>query len=231
MPTSEAAENHGRNWPEDLHEENGNYSNTCVICKALFRGHKRRVLCSLCAQAKPLPNTLSPQEEHEPAISLIQHERRRQIEVEKWSHESDDLLHKRGDLADAAACYAKVAAMISYPGPVPLELPSCWPWAREWWKPSSDPIRNLVKSAALIVAEIERLQRKATLDAQACPSRSPTREGSEEVSNMIVECGRCSGSGYMEACFECSYCGGCGTVVVESPEPDDNLDEWIEEVE
>lgn len=57
--------------------------------------------------------------------------------------------------------YARVAAMICYPGPVPLNVPERWPWDRVWWKPSSDPIRNLVKSAALLVAEIERLQRVA----------------------------------------------------------------------
>ena len=94
------------------------------------------------------------------AIELIQQERRRQIEAEGWTLEHDDL-HRCGQMADAAACYAKVAAMISYLGPVPLDEPSDWPWDEEWWKPSSDPIRNLVKSAALIVAEIERLQRKA----------------------------------------------------------------------
>jgi len=34
-----------------------------------------------------------------------------------------------------------------------------WPWEREAWKPSEDPIRNLVKAGALIAAEIDRLQR------------------------------------------------------------------------
>lgn len=34
-----------------------------------------------------------------------------------------------------------------------------WPWDEEWWKPSEDPVRNLVKAGALIAAEIDRLQR------------------------------------------------------------------------
>lgn len=29
----------------------------------------------------------------------------------------------------------------------------------KWWKPSDDPIRNLVKVSALIAAEIDRLKR------------------------------------------------------------------------
>lgn len=37
-----------------------------------------------------------------------------------------------------------------------------WPWSREWWKPKN-PRRDLVKAGALIVAEIERLDR---LEAQ-----------------------------------------------------------------
>jgi hypothetical protein len=35
-----------------------------------------------------------------------------------------------------------------------------WPWDPSWWKPSPDPIRNLVKAGALIAAEIDRLQRR-----------------------------------------------------------------------
>ena len=35
-----------------------------------------------------------------------------------------------------------------------------WPWAPEWWKPSSYR-RNLIKAGALIIAEIERLDRAA----------------------------------------------------------------------
>jgi hypothetical protein len=38
-------------------------------------------------------------------------------------------------------------------------LPTYWPWDKEWWKPSDDPTRNLVKAGALIAAEIDRLQR------------------------------------------------------------------------
>lgn len=34
-----------------------------------------------------------------------------------------------------------------------------WPWAAKWFKPSDDPIRNLVKAGALIAAEIDRLQK------------------------------------------------------------------------
>jgi hypothetical protein len=34
-----------------------------------------------------------------------------------------------------------------------------WPWDERWWKPSNDPIRDLVKAGALIAAEIDRLQR------------------------------------------------------------------------
>jgi hypothetical protein len=33
-----------------------------------------------------------------------------------------------------------------------------WPWDMKWWKPSDDPIKNLVKAGALIAAEIDRLQ-------------------------------------------------------------------------
>jgi hypothetical protein len=38
------------------------------------------------------------------------------------------------------------------------KAPSDWPWEKSWWKPSADPIRNLVKAGALIAAEIDRLR-------------------------------------------------------------------------
>ncbi|MEB3421767.1 hypothetical protein VK682_24660 [Salipiger manganoxidans] len=40
-----------------------------------------------------------------------------------------------------------------------------WPWDRKWWKPTT-PRRDLVKAGALIVAEIERLDRAALRAAQ-----------------------------------------------------------------
>lgn len=85
-------------------------------------------------------------------------ERQRQLDVEGWSPEHDDDEHKDGQLARAAACYAnggKVFELVGdgYPRHV-------WPWADTWWKPG-DRRRDLIKAAALIVAEIERLDRAA----------------------------------------------------------------------
>ncbi len=86
-------------------------------------------------------------------------ERRRQVEAEGWTPEHDDA-HDRGDMAKAAACYAFHAGAPHHRrknGGTPLS----WPWHRSWWKPSTRR-RDLVKAAALILAEIERLDRAAT---------------------------------------------------------------------
>lgn len=80
-------------------------------------------------------------------------ERARQVSVEGWTPTHDDQ-HDDGVLVCAAIAYAG-ADTINYPINEP---PDMWPWAREWWKPSDDR-RNLVKAAALLVAEIERLDR------------------------------------------------------------------------
>lgn len=84
-------------------------------------------------------------------IDEIAAERKRQIEKEGWSSDHDDT-HDRGEMALAAAAYAKNAAG---PGPIPKPL---WPWSYEWWRPTT-PRRDLIKAAALIVAELERLDR------------------------------------------------------------------------
>ncbi|MDV2983504.1 UNVERIFIED_CONTAM: hypothetical protein Q9R58_04190, partial [Methylobacteriaceae bacterium AG10] len=80
-------------------------------------------------------------------------ERRRQVEAEGWTPEHDDL-HRLGEIAWAAAAYAESASR-THPSPRP---PAVWPWRRDEWKPTT-PRRNLVKAGALILAEIERLDR------------------------------------------------------------------------
>ncbi|MFY3456975.1 hypothetical protein ACOTJD_09960 [Achromobacter xylosoxidans] len=86
-------------------------------------------------------------------------ERQRQISVEGWTPAHDDQ-HHLGQLASAAGCYAMFTQ--AYPPGDPVDF---WPWARAWWKPSAGPRRNLVKAGALILAEIERLDRAAAIAA------------------------------------------------------------------
>lgn len=92
-------------------------------------------------------------------IELIAAERQRQIAVEGWTPEHDDS-HDLGEMVIAAWAYAQCAINIIR-GHKADRIPDWWPWAVKWWKPSSDPIRNLVKAGALIAAEIDRLQRAA----------------------------------------------------------------------
>lgn len=87
------------------------------------------------------------------AVLDIVAERLRQQEVEGWNTAHDDG-HHTGILADAAACYAANAGGCVWAAPVP----AFWPWEAEDWKPST-PRRDLVKAGALILAEIERLDR------------------------------------------------------------------------
>lgn len=98
-------------------------------------------------------------------IELIAEERARQISVEGWTPEHDDK-HDSGELAAAASCYARAGQFASVWRPVGAVLcldnaADFWPWSLDWWKPSTDPVRNLVKAGALIAAEIDRLQRVA----------------------------------------------------------------------
>lgn len=92
-------------------------------------------------------------------IDEIAAERHRQIEVEGWTAEHDDG-HNRRELAYAAVCYIEDGGPFLLPaGSAPIG----WPWARELWKPK-DRRRNLIRAAALIVAEIERMDRALTED-------------------------------------------------------------------
>ncbi|MBP0714862.1 hypothetical protein ABXK61_16275 [Burkholderia sola] len=77
-------------------------------------------------------------------------ERRRQVTAEGWTPGHDDQYTKR-ELAYAAGLYAMSEMKRGDP-------PLMWPWDKNWWKPSTER-RNLVKAGALILAEIERLDR------------------------------------------------------------------------
>jgi len=88
------------------------------------------------------------------ALDDVAAERERQKAVEGWTAEHDDE-HVHGELAAAGANYALYQTAFGY------DLPNhIWPWSSRWWKPST-PRRDLVKAGALIIAEIERLDRKA----------------------------------------------------------------------
>ena len=96
------------------------------------------------------------------ANDAILDERQRQVEVEGWTHDHDDQ-YENGELPMAAACYALLAAS---PNEVALiKNQGLWPWDQEWLKPG-DSRRNLEKAGALILAEIERLQREAEREAE-----------------------------------------------------------------
>jgi hypothetical protein len=90
-------------------------------------------------------------------VELIAAERQRQIDVEGWTPEHDDK-HTVGELSENGACYARHASK-QVCGIATDHIPTLWIWEAKWWKPSPDPIRNLVKAGALIAAEIDRLQR------------------------------------------------------------------------
>mgnify|MGYP000876494395 CR=1 FL=1 len=92
-------------------------------------------------------------------LDEIAAERRRQIEVEGWTPEHDDE-HDGGELAIAASCYATVAAWDNRARVRDnfKVRPPFWPWDYRWWKPTTRR-RDLIKAGALILAEIERLDR------------------------------------------------------------------------
>ncbi|SDD93892.1 hypothetical protein SAMN05216337_101796 [Bradyrhizobium brasilense] len=78
-------------------------------------------------------------------------ERYRQIEQEGWTVDHDDD-HSEGQLAAAGGAYAMYAGCN-----LPV-APHEWPWAARWWKQAGFR-RDLVKAAALIIAEGEKFDR------------------------------------------------------------------------
>ncbi len=98
-------------------------------------------------------------------------ERQRQVTAEGWSPKHDDQ-YKNTELAFAASCYAFHAAAASWDledNGIPYDshpVPKQWPWDPSWWRPT-DARRDLVKAGALILAEIERIDRAAGIKVEA----------------------------------------------------------------
>lgn len=89
-------------------------------------------------------------------IDEIAAERRRQIDEEGFDLSHDDR-HDKSEIAYAAACYVLAGAQIVFLN----VIESLWPWDRKWWKPQGKKKRRLlIIASALIVAEIERLDRR-----------------------------------------------------------------------
>ena len=110
-------------------------------------------------------------------VDEIAAERKRQMWDEGWTPEHDDQ-HSRGEMVLAAMAYTQAATQVAMPVAAMRALPAprYWPWDAAWWKPK-DRRRNLVRAAALIVAEIERLDR-ATVSRMA--EKMPTLGTSAE---------------------------------------------------
>lgn len=95
-------------------------------------------------------------------IDEIAAERLRQITQEGWTHAHDDK-HDMSEMATAAAMYAlppRQRQIIIDNYSMETLIRRLWPWEWEWFK-ATDRRKSLVKAGALIVAEIERLDRAA----------------------------------------------------------------------
>lgn len=93
-------------------------------------------------------------------------ERNRQVNAEGYDTSHDDMA-TNGQMAVAAGYYALICG---WPHERDISLitggrqPQYWPWAAEYWKPTTSR-RNLIKAGALIIAEVERLDRAAAQQA------------------------------------------------------------------
>lgn len=112
--------------------------------------------------------------EQSKAVQDILQERQRQVQSEGFSESHDDG-HRLWQLPRAAFCYVDHYISRSFIWNDGHESmyreeaygsPSsdAWPWSDSTWKPKS-PRRDLVRAAALLIAEIERLDRQMEVSA------------------------------------------------------------------
>ncbi|ESY21437.1 hypothetical protein [Mesorhizobium sp. LNJC391B00] len=96
------------------------------------------------------------------ALLDVMNERDRQWNEENFDPAHDDR-YLNFELGKAAAAYLGEAIIKDATRADHSKRdfpPGVWPWHRNWWKPK-DRRRDLVRAGALIIAEIERLDRAA----------------------------------------------------------------------
>lgn len=101
---------------------------------------------ALMAGLNSLPH---PMEDSHKVLMELFDERWEQVYFHGWTAEHDDK-HDRGEIALAAARYAT---------PPEDREDMKWPWDAHWFKADKPRREQLVVAGALIVAEIERLDR------------------------------------------------------------------------
>ena len=127
-------------------------------------------------------------------VRRIAAERKRQVETLGWTAEHD-AQHAGGELAQVAALYALAAriqeryeragadagsvAVMERLHSLPDE--TSWPdtWARQWWRPSSDPARNMEKAGALLAAALDRrvaAVQSVPVPVESCPEVARLRD-------------------------------------------------------
>jgi hypothetical protein len=122
---------------------------------------RRKAQIAIDAEAEVTPRREDLREAQTKAARDVLAERARQISVEGWTPERDNQ-YAKGELAEAGACYALLAGKGATASE--LDQPGLWPWHWTWWR-STTRRRDLVKAGALIIAELERLDRAAGKDA------------------------------------------------------------------
>lgn len=94
------------------------------------------------------------------AASSVLAERARQIAAEGYTPEQDD-----GYNPGVLALHGGLYACHAYDNLTKKRAPEGWQWDEKWWKPK-DPRSNLVKAGALVLAEIERIDRVCAAQAK-----------------------------------------------------------------
>lgn len=122
------------------------------------------------------------------AIEDVLAERQRQKKTEGWTEQHDDQ-HVDRSMASAASCYVgqyveRSWLVEAFPDgeeryqndPIPDDWPGTW--ADGWWKPKN-PRRDLVRAAALLLAEIERLDRQNANGFHTGPASIPPHDSTQ----------------------------------------------------
>lgn len=109
--------------------------------------------------ATPVPD---PKSKLSAAARDVLAERQRQISAEGWTPQHDDG-YSGGEMAQAAAVYAIFGGhegRVGRNSVLPGIAQQLWPWNWDWFKPRGQR-RDLERAAALLIAEMERLDRAA----------------------------------------------------------------------
>lgn len=177
-------------WTEDFEHENGNYESRCMSCGIAFTGHKRRVICKICASRITEPAKSETQEQWERKMmgETIRAEFKEDERVASLERRLREVEKERDERTDNLVEWAKRFVAVKHQRDAALAEVEKLRTEKAGWAHSSESweLLHAKRHEELEVAQAELSSLRASL-ADAVRERDEAREKREHTQQWYAQ--------------------------------------------